>query len=82
MKNQRLNIEGYKPLKVILANGTSINCTQMTVGLQWSMGIANFTSDFYSIPLGGYDLILGIQWLQEVSRVGFDFNKREVRLSW
>lgn len=37
-----------------------------------------FISNFYSIPLGDYDTILGVQWLQEVSPVSFDFNRKEI----
>lgn len=46
------------------------------------MGQMTFTSDFYAIPLGGYEAILGVQWLTQVSPIGFDFSKREISIHW
>lgn len=71
-----------REMKITLADGTTLSCSQKIVGMNWSMGGVNFTSNFHAITLGGYDLVLGVQWLQQVSPIWFDFNKGEVQLRW
>lgn len=34
------------------------------------------------IPLGGYEAILGVQWLRQVSPICFDFTKQEMVITW
>lgn len=34
------------------------------------------------IPLGGYDLILGVKWMKSVSPVTFDFSRKSIVIHW
>lgn len=75
VKQLKLAIVKCSPLRVQLANGTSTQCLTKVINLNWKMGMTTFTSDFFAIPLGGYEAILGVQWLTQVSPIGFDFSK-------
>lgn len=81
-KNMNLNTEICSDMKVTLADGTTRNCGRKIINMKWTMGGVDFTSNFHAIPLGGYDLVLGVQWLRQVSPVWFDFDKREVQIKW
>ena len=37
-----------------------------------------FEADLRLLKLGGYDIVLGVDWMKEVSPISFDFNKMEV----
>lgn len=82
VKHLRLNTERCTSMSVTLADGTILSCSQKVVNMSWQMAGEEFTSNFYVIPLGGYDLVLGVQWLQQVSPIWFDFNQRVVKLHW
>lgn len=42
----------------------------------------SFTSSFYVIPLKSYDMILGVQWVREVSPICVDFKKGQTWVTW
>ncbi|XP_074327634.1 uncharacterized protein LOC141665550 [Apium graveolens] len=81
-KQMTLNTESCRKMKVTLADGTTLNFAQKIVGMSWKMGEIGFSSNFHAIPLGGYDLVLGVPWLQQVILIWFDFNKGEVQFRW
>ena len=37
-----------------------------------------FEANLRLLKLGGYDLVLGVDWMKNVSPINFDFNKMEV----
>ncbi|KAL4573276.1 hypothetical protein LXL04_020076 [Taraxacum kok-saghyz] len=37
-----------------------------------------FSADFFAIPLEGFDVVLGIRWLQRLGRILWDFTVREM----
>lgn len=41
-----------------------------------------FKSDFYTILVKRYDMILGVKWLTQVSTIFFDFSKHEIVINW
>lgn len=82
LRNQGIPTSYCQPLKVQMANGEATACTKLVSDLKWHMSGTTFQSDFYAIPLGGYDLILGVQWLGQVSPVCFDFGKQEIAIHW
>lgn len=54
-----------KPLQVKVANGEQLQCDTELSGLQWWISGHTFTSDMKVIDLGGYDAILGMDWLAQ-----------------
>lgn len=73
-----LKTEPCKPMVVTIANGEKIKCDKQIMNFTWNMSNENFNSRMYVIPLGGYDAVLGVQWMKEVSPMLFDFHKGEV----
>ena len=49
--------------QVMIANGGTINCFGKCHNIKLSMGEYVFTSPMLSIPMGGADVVLGVQWL-------------------
>lgn len=69
-------------MQVTLADGSISQCLKKAGKLEWEANHTIFKTDFHVLPLGGYDAILGVQWLREVSPVWFDFTKQEMHITW
>lgn len=54
---------------VKVENGGKVSCDTMIEGFQWKMQSITFTADLYLIPLGGCDIVLGIQWFTSLGKV-------------
>ena len=54
-----------KTLKVKVANGETMLCDTEVTGLEWWIQGETFTTDMKVVPLGGYDAILGMDWLSQ-----------------
>eukprot|EP00253_Pinus_taeda_P002660 PITA_02660 len=52
--------------QVMIANGGTINCSGKCHNIKLSMGEYVLTSPMLSIPMGGVDIVLGVQWLQSM----------------
>ena len=46
------------------------------------MGEYVLNSPMISIPMGGVDVVLGVQWLQSLVRMDFNFQKKFMKFSW
>ncbi|RVX02376.1 Retrovirus-related Pol polyprotein from transposon 297 [Vitis vinifera] len=74
-----LPVKPTTPFTVRVANGERLSCKgkyeKLTVNLQGN----EFHLDFFSVPLNGLDMVLGIQWLETLGSVGFtkDFRQRQ-----
>jgi hypothetical protein len=68
-----LDIVHQPGLSVKVANGERLQsygaCKATTVTIQGD----SFVVDCYTLPLEGFDVILGIQWLQSLGRIMWDF---------
>eukprot|EP00253_Pinus_taeda_P036470 PITA_36470 len=56
--------------QVAVANGGTINCSRKFHNTKLSMGEYVLTSPMLSIPMGGVDVVLGVQWLQSLGKPG------------
>eukprot|EP00253_Pinus_taeda_P007618 PITA_07618 len=56
--------------QVMIANGGTINCSGKCHNIKLSMGEYVLTSPMLSIPMGGADVVLGVQWLQSLGKLG------------
>jgi hypothetical protein len=78
-----------QPVKVQVANGELITCTHELKNQLWGIQGYTFSSTLKIIPLKGYDIILGMDWLSQYSPmeihwverwIKFQYNKHEVVL--
>lgn len=48
---------------MMIGNGGKITCKGWYCNIKLSMGDYKMKKDMYVIPLGGCDMVLGIQWI-------------------
>jgi hypothetical protein len=58
--------------KMQIADGGQLNCTRMIPNCNWWMQGHSFNSNFILLPLGGYDIILGMDWVEMHSPMKVD----------
>ena len=66
-------VEEIGPMKVDVANGNSLACVAMCRGLTWTLQRSKFTKDVLLLPLENCDMVLGVQWLQTLGEIQWDF---------
>eukprot|EP00253_Pinus_taeda_P032615 PITA_32615 len=54
--------------QVMIANEGTVNCSGKCHNVKLSMGEYVLTSPMLSIPMGGADVVLGVQWLQSLGK--------------
>lgn len=59
------------PVKV--ADGTIIQCSSLLSQATWSVQQCSFTQDLKVLPLSSYDVILGMDWLEQFSPMEVDW---------
>ena len=69
-------------MKVAVADGNRIAVTGKIENFRWEFQGQQFLSAFMVIPLGGHDMVLGVQWLAKLGPITWDFEKLEMRLKW
>jgi hypothetical protein len=57
----------------MIVNGGTINCSGKCNKINLTMGEYVMNSPMIVIPMGGLDVVLGIQWLQSLGTVAFNF---------
>lgn len=62
-------------LKMVAANGNELTCNEIYKSFQWKMQGSVYEADFLILPLDNYDMILGIQWLDELGDIMWNFRK-------
>ena len=59
----------------MVANGGTINYSGKYHNIKLTMGEYVLTSPMLSIPMGGVDVVLIVQWLQSLGMVDFNFQE-------
>ena len=59
--------------QVMVASGGTINCSGKCHNIKLSMGQYVLNSSMLSFPMGGADFVLGVQWLQSLFTIAFNF---------
>lgn len=69
-------------MKVMVVDGKKIEnagkCHKVKLHIQGY----NLESPFYTVPLGGFDLVLGIQWLQTIATSFVNHQKKFIKFKW
>ncbi|KAK8947110.1 hypothetical protein KSP39_PZI006748 [Platanthera zijinensis] len=67
------HLDPIEPFSVAVANGKTITSSHRVESFTWWMQGAEFSSDMFILPLGGCDVVLGVQWLITLGPVNWDF---------
>ncbi|GJX34061.1 retrotransposable element Tf2 [Tanacetum coccineum] len=63
----------YSALTIGLANGQVMSSLYECKGFTWTLQGVEFTSDVLILPLGGCELVLGVQWLSVLGDIKWNF---------
>nr|GEU35756.1 hypothetical protein [Tanacetum cinerariifolium] len=61
------------PMDVSVANGQVMSSLYECKGFTWTLQGVEFTSDVFILPLGGCELVLGVQWLSFLGDIKWNF---------
>lgn len=64
--------------KVAVADGRKLKVNGTIKNLQWNFQHNTFKVDFMVIPLGNCDMVLGVQWLETLSPITWNFKTLEM----
>jgi len=59
-KKLRCELLKIPPIAVAVADGAQLNCQSMCTRFIWTLGGTEYVTDAYIVPLGGYDMGLGV----------------------
>ncbi|KAJ1396383.1 Retrotransposon gag domain [Sesbania bispinosa] len=71
-------IEDLDPINATVADGYKLPISSIVRNFTWQLQNSIFTSDIMLIPLGGYDLVLGIEWLVTLGDIVWNFEKLQM----
>lgn len=64
-----LNLLPRCNMKVTVANGEQVPCPDTYHGTAFSIEGKAFSTDFFALPLAGYDVVLDTQWLASLGPI-------------
>ena len=68
--------------QVMVASGGTINFSRKWHNIKLSMGEYVLNSPMLSIPMGGANVILGVQWLQSLGTIAFNLKNFSWNFLW
>ena len=68
-------------MSVTVANGEVLRTQEVCKNVTWESQRVLQTTDFLLLPLRGCDLVLGVQWLQTLGLITWDFNALIMRFT-
>lgn len=66
-------LENIPTQSITVADGNQIVCNHRCVEFAWTMNKKSFVAEVMLIPLGGCDMVLGVQWLSTLGQINWDF---------
>ena len=66
----------------MVANGEKIENVGKCHNVKLQMLEYNLESDFFAVPLGGVDVVLGIQWLQTLGTYSANHQEHFIKFKW
>ena len=77
-RRARVPLDPRRGLSVAVAYGDRIGSPGCFRSQRVTIGDHTFVIDFYALPLGGYDVVLGAQWLGSLGPTLWDFAKQSL----
>lgn len=68
--------------QVIIADGGVMQCDKLAIGVEWWCQGHSFTNDLKVLKLGGYDIILGMDWLEHHSPMWIHWQRKKLRFTY
>jgi len=68
--------------RVSVADGRKINVDGKISKFTWNLQTTTFQSDILLIPLQGIDMVLGVQWLETLGRISWEFKELEMKFKY
>ena len=68
--------------QVMIANGRTINFSGKCHNIKLTMGECVLNSPMVSFPMCGVDVVLGVQWLQYLGTIAFNFQELFLNFFW
>lgn len=81
-KELKCSTEEIPAATVTVANGGTLPCNTQVPNLQWFCQGNTFNTQLKVLPLGTYDIILGMQWLETMSPMWVDWRKKIMRFKY
>jgi hypothetical protein len=75
-----LALLGSSGLRVAVANGDRVTSPGCCRNLSVSISNEQFIIDCYGLSIGSYDMVLGVQWLESLGPVMWDFDSRTIAI--
>lgn len=70
------------PISVKVANGSVLSCSTYFPSAAWSVQGYTFTSDLKVLPLASYDMILGLDWLEQFSPMQVHWSHKRMTIPY
>ncbi|KAK4412624.1 hypothetical protein Salat_2909500 [Sesamum alatum] len=71
-------LEDTEPFPVAVANGNKMYSSFACKSFGWKMQGISFTTDMMILPLGGCDMVLGVQWLVTLGDINWNFHQLKI----
>lgn len=66
---------------VDVANGSSVSCEWVCKQFAWKLQGMEFVTDVLLLPLGNCDMVMGIQWLETLGEIRWDFKELKMEFT-
>jgi hypothetical protein len=66
--------------QIMIANGDSMKCGGCCENVRLQIGHYHLKSQFFSIEMGGCDIVLGVEWLHTLGPILMDFKELTMQL--
>lgn len=80
VRDLNMKVQPHIGLCVVVANGERMPCVGFSAGTPIAIESEDFAVDLCVIPLGGYDIVLGTQWLATLGPILWDFGQLSMSL--
>ncbi|VFQ92985.1 unnamed protein product [Cuscuta campestris] len=78
----QLPVSAMPPFRVYVGNDDYLLCNKQCVGIDLELQGTVFTVDLFVLFVHGHDLVLGVQWLQQLGRVTHDYAALTMEFLW
>ena len=81
-KHLNLVVQPSAHRRVTVGNGDALSCDGECLNVPLTMGSATFNVDLILLPIYGADVVLGVQWMRQLSQILFEYNELWVEFDY